>query len=123
MGQLFGTDGARGIVNKDLTCELALKIGASVARVIKENKEKKVLNLLIGSDTRISKDMLTYAVATGVMGEGCNIIDLDVIPTPAISYLITKYNLDGGFVVSASHNPADYNGIKVINIIDWLLNW
>ena len=115
MGKLFGTDGARGIVNKDLTCELALRIGASVARVIKENKKKKVLNLLVGSDTRISKDMLTYAVASGVMSEGCNIIDVGVLPTPGISYLVQKYQLDGAFIISASHNPSEYNGIKVLD--------
>ena len=115
MGKVFGTDGARGVVNKDLNCDLALKIGASVARVLKENYKKDMLNFLIGSDTRISKDMLTNVVAAGVLSEGCNILNVGVIPTPAISYLTRKYNMDGAFVISASHNPSEYNGIKVLD--------
>lgn len=115
MGKIFGTDGARGIVNDDLTCDLAVKIGASVARVLKGKENKDKLNFLIGSDTRISKDMLTHAVATGVMSEGSNVINVGVLPTPAISFLTSKYNMDGAFVISASHNPSEYNGIKVLD--------
>ncbi len=115
MSKIFGTDGARGIVNKDLNCDLALKIGASVARVLKESNNKDKLNFLIGSDTRISKDMLTLVVASGVLSEGCNVINVGVMPTPAISYLTRKYNMDGAFVISASHNPSEYNGIKVLD--------
>lgn len=115
MSKLFGTDGVRGIVNKDLTCNLALKIGASVARTLKNEIGKKTLNFLIGSDTRISKDMFTSSVASGVMSEGCNIINVGVLPTPAISYLTKKYGMDGAFVISASHNPSEYNGIKVLD--------
>ena len=115
MGKLFGTDGIRGIVNNDLTAELALKIGASVAKNVKKSKGKDKLTFLVGSDTRISKDMLTLALSSGVLSEGCNIINVGVLPTPAISYLIRKYSLDGGFVISASHNPSEYNGIKVLD--------
>ena len=115
MKKIFGTDGARGIVNEDLTCNLALSIGASVARVLKKNKKKEKLRFIIGSDTRISKDMLTLAVATGVTSEGCDVLNVGVLPTPAISYLIGKYEADGGFVISASHNPSEYNGIKVLD--------
>lgn len=115
MAKIFGTDGARGIVNDDLTCDLAVKIGASVARVLKVKVKKDKLNFLIGSDTRISKDMLTHAVATGVMSEGCNVINVGVLPTPAISFLTSKYKMDGAFVISASHNPSEYNGIKVLD--------
>ena len=115
MGSLFGTDGARGIVGKDLNSQLALKIGASVARVIKTKKNKEKLSFLIGNDTRISKDMLTSAVAAGVISEGCDIINVGTLPTPGISYLVQKYNLDGAFVISASHNPSEYNGIKVLD--------
>lgn len=114
MAKIFGTDGARGIVNDDLTCDLAVKIGASVARVLKGKEKKDKLNFLIGSDTRISKDMLTHAVATGVMSEGSNVINVGVLPTPAISFLTRKYKMDGAFVISASHNPSEYNGIKVL---------
>lgn len=113
MGKLFGTDGARGIVGTELDVNLALKIGASTARVLKNDKDK--LTFLIASDTRISKDILKFALTSGVLSENANIIDLGVIPTPAISYLIKKYKADGGFVISASHNPSEYNGIKVFN--------
>lgn len=113
MGKLFGTDGARGIVGVELDVNLALKIGASTARVLKKEKEK--LMFLVASDTRISKDILKFALSSGVLSENANIIDLGVIPTPAISYLIKKYKADGGFVISASHNPSEYNGIKVFN--------
>ncbi len=115
MGKLFGTDGVRGLVNKDLTSELALKLGASIAKIRKQKLKKEHLTFVIGSDTRKSKDMLSFAVIAGILSEGDNIIDVGVLPTPAISYLITKYQLDGGIVISASHNPSEYNGIKVLN--------
>lgn len=115
MGKLFGTDGIRGIVNEDLTADLALKIGSAVARVMKKEKNKKELSFLIGNDTRESKDMFTLAVAAGVTSEGCNIINIGTLPTPGISYLTKKYNLDGAFIISASHNPSNYNGIKVLD--------
>ncbi len=115
MGQLFGTDGVRGIVDKDLTRELAIKIGASVSRVLKDNLKKDKLKFIIGSDTRESKDMFTNAVSYGVTNEGCDMINVGVLPTPAIAYLVKLYGLDGAFVVSASHNPSEYNGIKVLD--------
>ncbi|MBR6133546.1 MAG: phosphoglucosamine mutase [Bacilli bacterium] len=113
MTKIFGTDGARGLVTQELDSELALKIGAATARILK--KKRKKLTFLVGTDTRVSKDLLTSALTAGVLGENANIVDLGVIPTPAISYLITKYKADGGFVISASHNPKEYNGIKVFN--------
>ena len=117
MGKLFGTDGIRGIVNKDLTFETAIKTGASVARVLKKELNKENLTFIIGGDTRISKDVISAAVTAGVLSEGCNVIDVGVMPTPGISYLTNHvdYRADGAFVISASHNPAEYNGIKVLN--------
>ncbi|MBR4351408.1 MAG: phosphoglucosamine mutase [Bacilli bacterium] len=115
MGKLFGTDGIRGIVGKSINANLALRVGASVAQVLKENLDKDRLTFLIGSDTRISKDMFTTAVSAGVLGEGCNIVDVGVLPTPAIAYLTKKYGYDGAFIISASHNPSEYNGIKVLD--------
>ena len=115
MTKLFGTDGVRGIVNEDLTVELALKLGVSVAHVIKKELNSNELTFLIGSDTRISKDMLISAVGAGVLSEGCNIINVGVLPTPAISYLVKKFETDGAFIISASHNPSKYNGIKVLD--------
>ena len=122
MTKLVGTDGVRGLVNVDLTSVLALKLGASVAHILKKEYKKEKLTFFIGCDTRISKDMLKSAVISGFLSEGCNIIDLDIIPTPAISYLITKYKLYGGFVISSSHNPAVYNGIKVFNSFGYKLD-
>ena len=120
--KLFGTDGVRGLVNKELDSMLALKIGASVAYVLKKELKKEKLTFLIGGDTRISHDMLKSGVISGFLSEGCDIIDTGIIPTPAISYLITKYKLDGGFVISASHNPVEYNGIKVFNNLGYKLD-
>lgn len=114
MSKLFGTDGIRGIVNKDLTADLAVKIGASVSKVLKEHEKSKRLSFLIGSDTRISKDLFSSAIATGVLSEGCNVANVGVLPTPAIAYLVREYNYSGAFVISASHNPSEYNGIKVL---------
>lgn len=114
MGKLFGTDGYRGIVNDNLGVDIATKIGASVAQVLKKEKEKKDLNFLIGSDTRKSKDMLISAISAGFLSEGCNIIDVGIIPSPGVSYLVEKYQADGAFIITASHNPSEYNGIKVI---------
>ena len=88
--KLFGTDGVRGIVLKELNIDLAMKIGASVARVLKQDNRK--LTFLIGSDTRISKDVLKNALVSGILSENANVIDLGVIPTPAVSYLIRKYD-------------------------------
>ena len=120
--KLFGTDGVRGLVNSELDSMLALKLGASVAHILKQELKKDKLTFLIGGDTRISHDMLKSGVIAGFLSEGCNIIDTGIIPTPAISYLITKLNLDGGFVISASHNPSEYNGIKVFNNLGYKLD-
>lgn len=113
MGKLFGTDGIRGIVGSELGIDLALKIGVSTTRVLKNQKDK--LTFLVASDTRKSKDVLKFALISGVLSENADIIDLGIIPTSAIAYLIKKYNADGGFVISASHNPSEYNGIKIFN--------
>ena len=83
MGKLFGTDGVRGLVLKELNIDLAMKIGASTARILK--KEGKKLTFLVGTDTRISKDILKNALISGVLSEEAHVIDLGVIQTPAIS--------------------------------------
>lgn len=120
--KLFGTDGVRGLVNMELDSTFSLKLGASVAHILKKDLNKDKLTFLIGGDTRISYDMLKSSVVAGFLSEGCDIIDTGIIPTPAISYLIIKYDLDGGFVISASHNPVEYNGIKVFNNKGYKLN-
>lgn len=110
--RLFGTDGVRGIVNKDLDIFLATKIGVSAAYVLGKNKKIKVV---IGRDTRISGEMLSFAVTSGLLSMGADVIDLGIVPTPLVSYLIQKYNADMGVMISASHNPSEYNGIKLFN--------
>ena len=113
MGKLFGTDGIRGIVGEDLTHELALKVGEASAYVLGEEFDK--ITVLIGRDTRISGQMLASAIASGLMSQGANVIDLGIIPTPAVSYLVKKYGATMGVMISASHNPSEYNGIKLFN--------
>lgn len=110
MKKLFGTDGVRGVANKELTCELAYKIGKAGAYVL--TKGKKDVKILVGRDTRISGDMLEAALVSGICSVGADVVSLGVVPTPAVSYLTRKYNADAGVVISASHNPVEYNGIK-----------
>ena len=113
MGRLFGTDGVRGIANQDLTNELAMKIGAAAATVlIRESKSEKP-TVLIGKDTRASGDMLEAALTAGFCSVGCNVLSVGVVPTPAVAYLVGLYECEAGVMISASHNPCQYNGIKI----------
>ena len=113
MGRLFGTDGARGIANKELTCELAMNIGRAAAMVLaNENKHPKIL---IGKDTRLSGDMLEGALTAGLCSIGADVVLLGTVPTPAVAYLIKKYKADAGIMISASHNPFEFNGIKIFS--------
>lgn len=112
LSKLFGTDGIRGIANKDLTPELAFKVGRATAAVICNCTEGIIL---VGKDTRISGDMLESALVAGINSMGLDAILLGVIPTPAVAYLTRKYKALAGVVISASHNPGEYNGIKIFN--------
>lgn len=112
MGRIFGTDGARGVVGAELTAELALNIGRAAAMVLIEQTHKKPL-VVIGMDTRISGDMLCSAVAAGLCSVGADVLMLGVVPTPAVAYLVRHYNADAGVMLSASHNPYQFNGIKI----------
>lgn len=113
MGRLFGTDGVRGIANESLTPELALQIGRAAAMVlIKESKSEKP-TVLIGKDTRASGDMLEAALTAGFTSVGCNVLSVGIVPTPAVAYLVCKYDCEAGVMISASHNPCEYNGIKI----------
>ncbi len=112
MGKLFGTDGVRGIAGKDLSTELAMQIGRASAAVL-AGKTKHRPHFIIGKDTRISGDMLESALAAGLCSVGANVTLLGVVPTPAVAYLVRKYGADAGVVISASHNPVEYNGIKL----------
>lgn len=113
MGRLFGTDGVRGVANEDLTSELALKIGRAAAMVLlKESKSAKP-TVLIGRDTRASGDMLEAALTAGLCSVGCNVLSVGIVPTPAVAFLVEKYGCEAGVMISASHNPCEYNGIKI----------
>lgn len=114
MGRLFGTDGVRGVANTELTCELAMNIGKAAAMVL-INDEVKHPTFLIGKDTRLSGDMLEGALIAGLCSVGANVKLLGVIPTPAVAYLVGKYKADAGIMISASHNPFEFNGIKIFN--------
>ncbi len=114
MGRLFGTDGARGIANDELTCELALSIGRATAVILKNKEDKRPL-VMVGGDTRISTDMLASSVMSGLCSMGADVMYLGVVATPAVAYLVRKYNADAGIMISASHNPSEYNGIKIFS--------
>ena len=114
MGRLFGTDGVRGIANRELTPELAFKIGRAAAFVLMKETMHRT-KILIGKDTRISGDMLEAALCAGLTSVGSAVLSLGVIPTPAVAYLTRKYDADAGIVISASHNSAEYNGIKIFS--------
>ena len=112
MGRLFGTDGARGIANSELTCELAMQIGRAAAMVLTAHTNKRP-KVLIGMDTRASSQMLESAISAGLCSVGADVMLLGEIPTPAVAYLVKKYEYDAAVMISASHNPCEYNGIKI----------
>lgn len=114
MGKLFGTDGARGIANVELTCELSMQIGRAAAMVLTRHTNRKP-KILIGRDTRISSKMLEAALTAGLCSVGADVELIGVIPTPAVAYLVPKYEADAGIMISASHNPVEYNGIKLFS--------
>lgn len=111
MGRLFGTDGVRGVANEELTPQLAMQLGQAGAYVLsRENQHKPTI--MVGCDTRISGDMLANALMAGACSVGANAVFVGVVPTPAVAYLTRKYKVDAGVVISASHNPVEFNGIK-----------
>ena len=110
MARMFGTDGVRGIANRDLTCDLAYRLGQASAYVLASDVHRPTI--LIGRDTRISGEMLESALVAGICSVGARAVLVDVLPTPAIAYLTRYYEADAGAVISASHNTVEYNGIK-----------
>lgn len=120
MPRIFGTDGVRGVANKELTTELAMNLGKAGAYVLtKENSHKPTI--LVGCDTRISGGMLANALMAGICSVGANAVYAGVLPTPAVAYLTRTKGYDAGVVISASHNPAEYNGIKFFSKIGYKL--
>lgn len=120
MRKLFGTDGVRGVANTELTPELAFKLGKYGAHVLINGKEKA--RIVIGRDTRISGDLLEHALISGILSAGCDALCIGVVPTPAVSYLTKEFKADAGIVISASHNPVEFNGIKFFNADGFKLN-
>ena len=113
MGRIFGTDGARGVANTEISCTLAMDIARAAAMVVSQKKHKKHPTFLVGSDTRISRHMLIGAISAGLCSVGANVITLGVVPTPAVAYLVKEMEADGAVMLSASHNSFEFNGIKI----------
>ena len=111
LGRIFGTDGVRGIANEKLDVELALAISRAAGMIIKAEGVARP-KILVGRDTRLSGEMLQCAVAAGLSSVGCDVELLGVVPTPAVAYLVKRLGADGGVMITASHNPFMYNGIK-----------
>lgn len=105
MAKLFGTDGVRGVANTELTCDIAFKLGQAAVEFL-----GKII--VVGKDTRLSGDMLGNALSAGIMSMGGNVLDAGIIPTPGVAFLVRELHAEGGIVISASHNPPEYNGIK-----------
>ena len=106
--KLFGTNGIRGLVNKELTPEMAINVASSIGTFFKRK------NLLLGYDARTSGPMLANAVIAGLTSTGCNVFFAGMAPTPALQFAVKNHGMDGGVIITASHNPPEYNGIKVI---------
>jgi len=106
--RLFGTNGIRGVVNKELTPEMTIKIGSAIGTFFKHAK------LLLGYDARTSSPLLARAVIAGLNATGCDVLFAGIAPTPALQYAVKNHKIDGAVIITASHNPPEYNGIKVV---------
>ena len=114
--RLFGTDGIRGVANRyPLTPEMVQKIGIAYGVYLNSKFPEEKHTVVVGKDTRLSSDMIKTAFISGLTSTGVDVIDVDVVPTPAISFFIREGNLSGGVMISASHNPYEYNGLKFFN--------
>jgi len=107
MGRLFGTNGVRGVVNRDLTVEKVTRLAAAAGALLGGN-------IAVGRDGRTSSPMLRDAAISGLLSVGCRVHDAGMLPTPALQYAVKHFGLDGGLMVTASHNPPEFNGVKVI---------
>jgi phosphoglucosamine mutase len=113
MGRLFGTDGVRGVANRELTAELAMALGSAAARRLANSSQTRRRVAVVGRDPRASGEMLEAAVIAGVTSEGVDALRVGVLPTPAVAYLTHAYDAEFGVMISASHNPMPDNGIKI----------
>ena len=114
MARLFGTDGIRGVANSSITCELAYRLGQATVVFLGSH-------ILVGRDTRVSGEMLENALAAGIMSMGGTVVRAGILPTPAIALMVREYECSGGVVISASHNPPEYNGLKVFDAFGYKL--
>ncbi|MCE4612497.1 MAG: phosphoglucosamine mutase, partial [Desulfurococcales archaeon] len=110
MARLFGTDGVRGVVGSELTPELALRLGRAIGVVFGKGSR-----ILLGRDVRAGGDLLAKAVASGLQAEMVKVYNAGLLPTPALQYMVKSEGFDGGVMITASHNPPEYNGIKVVD--------
>ena len=110
MQSIFGTDGIRGRFDKEITCSLAYKVGYALGTILKDNNP-----IIIGRDTRISGESLFEAISSGIIEAGKEFVNIGICPTPAIPFLIKKQKFSSGIMISASHNPPEYNGIKIFD--------
>lgn len=113
MKKLFGTDGIRGIAYKDITKELVIKVASAIAYIF--NKKDNGIKVIIGNDGRESANMILSTLKEELLSCGISVLDAGLIPTTGISYLVKYYNYDLGIMISASHNPYEYNGIKIFD--------
>ena len=110
MTKLFGTNGIRGVVNEDMNAELALGIGMAWGTLLKKTIARP--RVAIGTDARLSNDMLNTAITSGLLATGCDVIDVGLVPTPTLQYTVREKKFDSGVIITASHNPPQFNGIK-----------
>ncbi len=113
MGRLFGTDGVRGIAVKELTTELCLQIGKALIYVLSQQAGNSRPTVVIGKDTRLSSDVLEAALCAGICAAGGDAVCLGVVPTPAVAFLVQRRKAQAGVMISASHNSAEFNGVKI----------
>ncbi len=112
MTKLFGTNGIRGVVNEDMNSDLALGIGKAWGTYLKRTSKRP--KVAIGTDARLSNDMLKNAIAAGLLATGCDVVDVGLVPTPTLQYAVKEKDFDSGVIITASHNPPQFNGIKGI---------
>ena len=112
MTKLFGTNGIRGVVNEDMNCELALGIGKAWGTYLRRDIKRP--KIAIGTDARLSNHMLKNVISSGLMATGCDVVDTGIVPTPTLQYAVKEKDFDSGVIITASHNPPHFNGIKGI---------
>ena len=108
--KLFGTSGIRGLIGSEVTCELALNVGKSLAYYLGNEG-----TVVLGYDTRTTNQMLDQAICAGLLESGVNVVKIGMVPTPLVGYATEKLGADAGIMLTASHNPSQYNGIKLWN--------